>query len=357
MNERPHLSVVIPTYGRREAVRRALTALATQQLPASAYEVVVAIDGSEDGTRELVDSFAAPYTLRRLWQPNRGRAAACNAATREARGEVIVFLDDDMEATPRLLAAHLRAHHGQSNLAVLGPVPMVCDPTSTPYVRYTAARWGRKLTLLAEPGYVFRMIDFYTMNMSIRPGSLSRTGGFDESFQIYGHEDRELFLRLRSAGVVVAFCAAAVAHHRYLRPFCALARNSVARGRTAVLLAEKHPALVRKPAAEVGDLAPLARFDQGPLARRLFRGAVLALSERLPCIPDGIATLTERWERRRTLGPPLCYYHRAVYYYFCLGVRAAMRERAASGHTASRADHARQEGASSESGPSAPRGA
>ena len=54
------ISVVIPTFQRRAATQRALQALARQTLPAADYEVIVSIDGSEDGTREMVAGFPAP---------------------------------------------------------------------------------------------------------------------------------------------------------------------------------------------------------------------------------------------------------------------------------------------------------
>ena len=330
MNDRPRISVVIPTYRRRDALRRALTTLTTQDLPAGAFEVVVAIDGSDDGTRELVDTFEAPYSLRSLWQPNRGRAAACNAGVREARGEMLVFLDDDMEATSGLLAAHLGAHAGRANLGVMGAVALVCDRAWSTYVRDFAARWERKMAFVARPGHVFRMIDFVTHNFSIRREWFTRTGGFDEAFRAYGHEDRELFVRLREAGVVVSFCAAAFAHHRYHRPFAALARDSVGRGKTAVLLAQKHPSLVELDPSEMGDLLPLRGLLKGRRSPRGIRDFLLVLGERLPLIPDWIAVLTEWWEQQLpALPPPLHYYERAVEYYYWLGVRAALREASA----------------------------
>ena len=103
-------SVIIPTYRRRDMVRQILQALAMQTLPAAAYEVIVSIDGSEDGTREMVAHFQAPYALRFAWQPNRGRAAACNTGIRMASGELIILLDDDMEPPPEFLRAHVNAH-------------------------------------------------------------------------------------------------------------------------------------------------------------------------------------------------------------------------------------------------------
>src|SRR6476646_1057313 len=93
------VSVVIPTYKRRESVLRALRALAGQDLPAASFEVLVSIDGSDDGTREAIDALSTPYRLRRVDGPKRGRAAALNDAIRLAEGEIVVFLDDDMEPT------------------------------------------------------------------------------------------------------------------------------------------------------------------------------------------------------------------------------------------------------------------
>src|SRR5512147_2927642 len=97
MTATPYVSVIIPTYNRRDSVERTLRALTHQTLAADAYEVIVSIDGSQDGTREMVDAFATPYRLTCVWQSNQGRAAACNAGIRMAQGDVLVILDDDME--------------------------------------------------------------------------------------------------------------------------------------------------------------------------------------------------------------------------------------------------------------------
>ena len=68
----PATSVVIPTYQRRESVQRAIEALVGQTLAPDTYEVVVSIDGSDDGTREMVETLRVGFPLRSLWRPNRG---------------------------------------------------------------------------------------------------------------------------------------------------------------------------------------------------------------------------------------------------------------------------------------------
>ena len=164
-------------------MEQALNALSRQTLPAHAYEVIVSIDGSEDGTREMVVGFPASYRLHALWQPNRGRAAACNAGIRAAGGELVVLLDDDMEAAPELLAAHERAHAAARARAVIGAAPVVPDDPADPLAEFIRAGFERRLTKLAAPGGMIRFNDVYTGNFSIRRATLLAVGAFDEDLR------------------------------------------------------------------------------------------------------------------------------------------------------------------------------
>ncbi|HWO84528.1 MAG TPA: glycosyltransferase, partial [Solirubrobacterales bacterium] len=114
-------SVVIPTYQRRQTVVRSVTALAGQTC--SDFEVVVAVDGSSDGTADALRGLETSFPLRVLEQPNRGRAAAVNAGAAAAGGELILFLDDDMRADPRLLEEHERSHREGADV-VMGDLPL-----------------------------------------------------------------------------------------------------------------------------------------------------------------------------------------------------------------------------------------
>src|SRR6266850_619558 len=96
------LSVVIVTQDRREELRRLLSDL-TAMAEAAGDEVVVVDNGSADGTVEMVrENFTAASVL--VHPVNRGAPAARNAAARTARGEILVFLDDDTRVEdPRFL--------------------------------------------------------------------------------------------------------------------------------------------------------------------------------------------------------------------------------------------------------------
>ena len=322
MTARPRVSVVVPTYQRRDSLLRALVSLGTQSLPADAYEVIAAVDGSTDGTAEAVRSFAAPYALTALEGPNRGRAVACNAAIRSAAGAVVVLLDDDMEASPGLLEAHARAHDGPGPRAVVGAAPIVVSPASPPFVRYMAEGFRTRLQRLAQPGYRLTFRDTYTGNFSARREVLLAVGGFDEAFQVYGHEDYELALRLQDAGVELAYSAEALAHQHYEKTFAAFARDGIARGRTAVLFAGKHPAVVGR--------IKLSEYDHGSLAWRVLRGWLLRLSRVSDRVPGWVVALVGQLERYEPARLHKAY-TRAIDYLYWYGALGALREQLAGG--------------------------
>ena len=313
----PRVSVIIPTYDRRASVERALRALARQTLAPDDYEIIVAIDGSTDGTRELVESVRVPCALKSVWKRRGGRASACNAGLRVAVAPVVLFLDDDMEASEQLLDAHLAAHGQASHVGVVGAVPIRTDARSPTVTRFIASRFNGHLANLAAPNYEFGLRDFYSGNFSVARRTMMDIGGYDEAFTVYGNEDLDLSLRLRAAGVSLVFRSDAVAYQHYEKDFAALARDTLEKGRTAVQLARKHPDSMRN--------LKLSQFDRGPLASRVMRDALLAADSRWPALRDQVVRITAWLGDRRMPG-----LHRAypvvLDYFYWLGARAAQAE-------------------------------
>lgn len=313
----PALSVIVPTYQRRESVLRLCSALDRQTVPAESFEVVVSIDGSDDGTREALNALTTSYPLRTLWRRNGGRAAALNAGIDAAAGDLIVFLDDDMEPAPGLLHAHRVAHADGGRRGVMGAVPVRIEPAAPPATRYVGMKFNAHLENLARAGYSWRLTDFYSGNFSVRREVLLEVGGFDEEFRVYGNEDLELSLRLSNAGVALAYEPAALAVQHNDKDFAALARDSTAEGRTAVLLARKHPAAF----AEL----KLGSFRSGPRALLLLRNVLLALTRLWQGVPDTVVGV-ERVLARSRLPPGPSFYRLALGYFFWLGAAAALHE-------------------------------
>src|SRR5689334_7759691 len=117
------ISVIIPTYNRKEILVRTLETLFAQNFPSQDYEVVVAVDGSTDGTVEYLRGLRPPCGLRVVeHERNRGQAAARNSALHAARGDLVLLIDDDDLCDPNLLREHVNAHKGSPGLVIEGAV-------------------------------------------------------------------------------------------------------------------------------------------------------------------------------------------------------------------------------------------
>ena len=317
MNRQHLVSVVIPTYRRRDSVERCLRALARQTLPADQYEVIVSIDGSEDGTREMVEALLAPYALQALWQPNRVRAAACNAGIAAASGRILVLLDDDMEPDHECLEMHARRHAEDSQLGVVGAAPIVPDQTAPKAASYVTRKFNHHLESLAEEGYQFKLRDFYSGNFSIQRALMNYVGGFDDAFKVYGNEDVELSLRLRAAGVRLVFEPTALAWQHNTKDFASLAQDNVAKGQTAVLLAMKHP-------ETYADLK-LSDYERGSRKWRAVRAVLLRADKPWPISATVVKRIVPQFDRFLPRRQDL-YYSLALDFFFWLGVRSALQQ-------------------------------
>ena len=136
---KPRLSVLISTYDRPDLLAKCLEGFHEQTMPVGEFEVVVVDDGSPGPRTEAVLREAAghlPMTWVRI--EHAGRSAAKNLAVLMARGDLVLFFDDDDVPTPNLLREHLRAHerHPDERTAVLGHTEWSPELEITPLMRY-----------------------------------------------------------------------------------------------------------------------------------------------------------------------------------------------------------------------------
>jgi len=281
--EAPTLTVAVPSYNRREALRTTLAGLAAQGFPADRLEVVVVVDGSTDGTAGMARALETPFRLRVLEQENRGVGACRNRGAREASEDVVVFLDDDIEPAPGFLAAHADAHArpGPAHF-VLGYYPPARVDGSL-WSLVLRAWWEDHFRRKARPGHQWTYMDFVDGNCSFPPPLLATHGGYDESFR-GRRQDWELAVRLMDGGARFAYEPAAMGLHRLDVSFDTAVRNSRQEGRWDVALGRKHPQvaghllldhLAGRP-QEPG--RPGASAWRRLLARRLAGGGAVALA-------------------------------------------------------------------------------
>ncbi len=292
MKPMPFLSVVIPTYSRCESLRVTLEALKCQESVPGGFEVVVVSDGSTDGTQELLKGWAnatLPFILRSIIQDNAGPARARNRGVNEAQGEVIVFLDDDVEPQPGCLKAHAQRHLTENKLVLIGP--MSPDPIrqkqEAVWIAWEHAMlqkqydsWKNGVWAENECG----PHNFYTGNASVRREYILKVGGFDEGFT--RQEDVELAARMeRTCGVYFRFDPTPAALHRPLRSFASWLKVPYAYGKLDVVRAQRgdapwevvrHGYVSRQRATRLLADCALPQASRGATLRELLRWAAQA---------------------------------------------------------------------------------
>jgi glycosyltransferase involved in cell wall biosynthesis len=235
----PEISVVIPTYNRLDTLRYVVPSLLAQDLPADAYELLVCDSRSTDGTAEYLATVTAEHpNVRHLPGDYTGRAAARNAGIQAARGEVVLFNDSDIIASPDLLAQHLRHHRERERIAVVGWEVQVRSIEDYEYKRDHPAERG---SLHPPSRKTLSWLYFLTGNASVRRADLLRVGSFDESFTGYGHEDLELGYRLQHAGVTILYEPKAVNYHTQDVPHEDQVEKMKLAGRSTARFYRKHP--------------------------------------------------------------------------------------------------------------------
>ena len=196
----PSVSVVIPTYQRRELLPRAVSSVLAQTF--QDFELIVVDDGSTDGTREALEGLDDRIHYR--WQENRGVAAARNVGIRLGRGEIVAFLDSDDRWLPDHLAVvtEVLARHPKAVL--------VCTCPRYRVAGRQRAKEARLVDLL--PRLLLQNLLGYPACVAVRREALVAVEGFDERLLVW--EDSDLWLRLALLGPFAILKRRTIAHRR-----------------------------------------------------------------------------------------------------------------------------------------------
>ncbi len=201
---RPFLTVVIPTRNRLPLLNRVLRTLDQQEdVEPGIFDVVVVVDGATDGTVEALRSMTTTFALTVIERPRGGVAGARNAGVMAARGQVVLFLDDDIIPSSRLVAEHLRVHAGAPSLVALGRFSPDLTVRRSAWTRYEELVQEKKYRALEKKHEQPSGIRFYSGNVSVTRRLFMATGGFDVG--LARNEDVDLGFRLQAAGAQFVF--------------------------------------------------------------------------------------------------------------------------------------------------------
>ncbi len=206
------ISVVIPTFNRARLLEQTLPALERQRVDDDLqYEVLFVSNGSSDDTDVVLNAAVqrAPDIVRYFFiQPTGGPSAPRNRGIREARGDVVIILDDDVLPDEDLVQQHANFHraHPERHHAAVGevyvPDRLLSDPLSLFHTfPYHEVRGLERLSYL----------HFWTCNVSFKREFMLEEGMFDESFLFY--EDVLCGFKLSRAGMHLHFLPQARGQH------------------------------------------------------------------------------------------------------------------------------------------------
>lgn len=180
----PEVSVIIPTYNRRDFISEALASVLAQSY--HDFEVIVVDDGSTDDTREVVQAFPE---VRYLYQENRGVSAARNHGVAVSSGRLLAFLDSDDVWQPRKLQTQVAFFAAR-------PEARICQSEEI-WLRH-GVRVNLHNKHRKPSGDIFaRSLQLCLVSPSavmLRRELFEETGGFDESLPAC--EDYDLWLRI-----------------------------------------------------------------------------------------------------------------------------------------------------------------
>ncbi|MCP4421393.1 MAG: glycosyltransferase family 2 protein [Chloroflexi bacterium] len=129
-----YTSIIIPTYNRYDQLLVTLQALATQTYPDDKFEVIVVDDGSTDDTSQLATA-SFPFHFVYLIQANQGATKARNLGANHSHGDLLIFMDDDIELMPETVAALVHKQEEYSQTIVLGT--LIAEDSQTEFVSST----------------------------------------------------------------------------------------------------------------------------------------------------------------------------------------------------------------------------
>lgn len=326
----PQASIVIPTFNRREMLRRCLESLSTQTHPN--YEVIVVDDASDDGTPAMLDSFAADHPdldLRWLrFDEHRGANAARNAGIGESRGGVIAFLDSDCLADPEWLENLVGACTGDR---VAGACGIVDDPEPRNIYDLTFRGTHRVLSgdrarrLVGGNMALKREIfDRYTFDTS--PGGAADCADAGEVPAASGRCDEEtLYLMLRRDGWQIAAAHDARVLHEHYYDRGSFFSQAYKGGRAAARLVYQHHLPQRRdmlPFMLAYASLPLGLIDLWLL---LVPAVLFALAVAAILYNDLVLKQKTPWQVARSFPVLLAYYHVRLFGYVVQLVRLYTR--------------------------------
>ncbi|HRH41380.1 MAG TPA: glycosyltransferase [Pyrinomonadaceae bacterium] len=203
------VSIIIPTHNRLEKLRETVEYLRLQDFPTTDYEIVVVDDGSNPPVT-FEKEFTVLPNVRIVRLEGEERSVARNSGAREANGELLIFVDDDITTKEDFVENHWQIHQEFTNALAIGEILLPESSLDTPFGRFRQkleqTNIPRQRGLVAEKNFCA------AANASIKHELFLQLGGFDTT--ISSSEDQDFALRHTAQGGKIVFLPEAEVIHR-----------------------------------------------------------------------------------------------------------------------------------------------
>lgn len=275
----PRFTILICVKDRLDRLRECLASLRPLAGEASGELIIVCDGGPVSIQRDAGPLIEAPgWTSRWINVPAGGPAKARNRALPECRGELILFLNDDVRCEPGLLAAHDAMHRRRPGHAVMGNTRWAPEVVRTEFMHWVAHHDSFYYLIPGEMNATWEY--FHTMNLSVDRRWFDEGARFDEEFPEPAFEDTELGYRLCTRhGLLIAMAYEAVLYHVHEFTAAEYLPKSRMRGRAARRFCDLYPELKDRILGEYIQHAARLRGVRGRLRAALGRYDSLELLE------------------------------------------------------------------------------
>ena len=227
---------MIATYNRPDELDRVLAGLADQAVPP--LEVVVVDDESTPPAQPTFPDGVGDR-WRCIRQPNGGPGKARDTGIRDASGDVIIIVDDDMIVTPRLVAAHLEQHAAGYDV-VQGRFDNLSEGSQPLHDAFLAEQQRVYFEACENDPSAVEPARLSTGNVSFRRTKYLECGGFDTSMR--RREDSDLGLRFAETGARFGYAPERTAmHDEPGEPLAAFLREGYEYGESELAIHTRHP--------------------------------------------------------------------------------------------------------------------
>lgn len=204
-------SLIIATYNRLPELRELIDSVAALDFPRDRFELVISDDGSTDGTRAFIEQSSLPFSVRYLFQENKGPGEARNHGMREASGTYFLFIDSDCILPPDYLQ-RVDDHLQREPLDAFGG-PDDCHPDFPPLLKAINYSMTSFLGTGGTRGSRKAVTKFYprSFNMGIHRKIFADIGGMNK---LRHGQDMDFSARIYAAGYRVGLIPDAVVFHK-----------------------------------------------------------------------------------------------------------------------------------------------